>query len=170
MSYWENRYSTGGNSGAGSRGSTAQLKARLVNAYIEKHRISEVLDIGCGDGYVARLLKVPDYLGVDIAPFALALAQERNPTRAFALLDNPEPREAHLSFDVLHHLMEDDDYQAHLDLLFSAKSYALVWASDRAEAGAPHVLHRHWTPDVPEDWTLDIHTAHKGAGFYAYRR
>lgn len=170
MNYWEGRYASGGNSGAGSRGRTAQLKARLVNSYLHSHPVTSVLDIGCGDGYVARLLKVPGYLGVDISETALAIARKRNPSQAFAVLDNPEPREAHLSMDVLHHLIDEDDYQAHMDLLFSATRYVLVWASDRDEIGAAHVLHRHWTPDVPEGWRLDTHTIRGQAGFYAYRR
>jgi SAM-dependent methyltransferase len=170
VTYWEDRYASGGNSGAGSRGRAARIKAQLVNSYVRQHRITEVLDIGCGDGYVARGFEIPDYLGVDISETALDLARRRNPTKRFELLFDPEPREAHLSFDVLFHLISDEDYEAHMALLFSARSHVLVWATDHSEQGAPHVLHRHWTPDVPEGWRLEVFRPYQPAGFYAFRR
>lgn len=168
--YWENRYATGGNSGAGSRGKTAKAKAVAVNKYVALHRITSVLDIGCGDGYVAKMLRVPDYLGVDISPAALELARARNAGKLFELLGDQAPRECHLSFEVMHHLITEEEYQAHMALLFSAQHHVLVWATDFDRAGAPHVLHRHWTPDVPEGWELAHYQPWKPAGFYAYRR
>lgn len=153
--YWQKRYAQGGNSGAGSGLGNAWWKADAINEWAKIVEADSVLDIGCGDGRVAKFLKVPDYLGVDVAPAGLALARRRAPGKAFELLaGDTQPRDMHLSVDVMHHLIEDEAYRAHLDLLFSAHRYAIVYATNYDAVGAKHVRHRAWRLDVPRGWEL----------------
>lgn len=155
VTYWETRYAAGGNSGKGSRDWFAEEKARLVNEVLGRHQISTVLDLGCGDGYVASLLLVgPGYLGVDPSPSALAQARSRNPDLAFET-EAPGPRDAHLSLDVIRHLVDDTDYHRYMGRLFSATRLVLVWSSDVDAWTAPHDRQRHWTSDIPEDWQIE---------------
>lgn len=173
MSYWNRRYRRGGHSGKGSRGTEAEEKARLVSQMVAKHEIGSLLDIGCGDGYVAALLDLGacGYLGVDPAPHAIKLARKRAPGLSFEVLKSQRPREAHLSMDVIFHLVEEKSYRDHMKLLFSAHRVVMVYASDYEEAGAAHVLHRHWTSDVPEEWwQTDMVPVTDRFSFYVYVR
>jgi SAM-dependent methyltransferase len=155
--YWETRYRGGGNSGKGSRGWFADEKALLVNRALARHRTTSVLDLGCGDGYVASLISVMDYLGVDPSPSALAQARQRNPDLLFAA-EPDGPRQAHLSLDVIRHLIDDADYARHMGHLFTASELVLVWSSDVDEWGAPHDRQRRWTPDIPAGWRIESET------------
>jgi hypothetical protein len=112
------------------------------------------------------------YLGVDISLSALALARTANPDKTFAPLGaDTLPMDAHLSMDVMFHLVEEKDYHAHLDRLFSARRFAFVYATNYDYAGASHVLHRHWTPDVPNGWDLeDFTTVTERSAFRVFRR
>ena len=153
--YWEARYRAGGNSGKGSRGHFAEIKAELVNQALADHGIVSVLDLGCGDGYVASLINVMDYIGTDPSPAALAQAREHNPDLRFQTRW-PGPREAHLSLDVIRHLTDDADYILYMARLFTAHDLVLVWSSDVDEWGAPHDRQRRWTPDIPGwEWVIE---------------
>lgn len=171
--YWESRYASGGTSGRGSQGVFAQTKAGLVNDALDRWNIQTVLDIGCGDGVVARLIDAKEYLGLDPSPTALALAQRRNPTKSFDHLGVPEPREAHLSLDILHHLVDDDDYDQHMDLLFAAQRLAVIWVHDYTGAGAAgHSRHRKWFNQVPKAWEIEqmVPIFDVPVTFYVYMR
>lgn len=174
MSYWERRYRKGGNSGAGSRGAEAEEKARLVSKAVAEHGVTSLLDVGCGDGYVASLLRLGEclYVGVDPSPSALKLAREANPSKTFAVLEGDRlPMDAHLSMDVIFHLVDEQDYRRHLDLVFSARRFAMVYATNFDYAGAPHVRHRRWLPDVPAGWVLeDFTSVTERSAFRVFRR
>jgi hypothetical protein len=107
----------------------------------------------CGDGQQAQLYDLDDYLGIDISEKALELARKRNPDKTFQL-EVPEPRDTHLSMDVMFHQVTEEAFQGHLDLLFSAKKRVIVYSSNHDQRGAPHVLHRKWTDRISEDWKL----------------
>lgn len=174
VDYWTRRYARGGTSGEGSRGELAERKAAFASRYTAE---GATLDIGCGDGAVAALLDAADYLGIDPAADAVALARHTAPDKHFVAFDPglpPAPRDVHLSLDVIHHLTDDADYHAHLALLFSARRFVVVCATDQElDDEAPHVRHRRWTPDVPDGWTLDAYRPlgeDRDAWLYAYRR
>ena len=110
--YWEKRYRAGGTSGAGSCGHLAAFKADVINGFVADNAIGDVLDLGCGDGNLLSLLQVPDYVGVDVAPTALACCVARFPQHRFlpfAALDASMRAELVLSIDVIFHLVEDGD-------------------------------------------------------------
>jgi hypothetical protein len=69
--YWDRRYKTGGNSGAGSYGRLAKFKANFLNEFVDEHHIQSVIEYGSGDGAQLKLVRYPSYTGVDISPIAV---------------------------------------------------------------------------------------------------
>lgn len=171
--YWETHYQDGGDSGPGSRGRFAELKRDLIHAAIEEHDITSILELGSGDGYVANLIEHDDYLGLDPSPAAVALARKAAPQHRFEVYpDEIEPRDTHLSQDVIRHLMEADTYNRHMADLFSAYRVVLVWSSDVDKYWSPQELEHNFTADVPRGWEQVQCTPIPGinSNFYVYQR
>ena len=155
MSYWDQRYGSGGTSGPGSRGAEALHKASLVRRAIAIHEIGSLLDLGCGDGVQAALIAHPGYLGYDPSPLAVEKATAAWPAGKFTSHLPKRRFDAVLSMDVLFHFPEDADYQAYLAQLFGmAERFVLVYGTDHDQQGASHVRHRKWTTDIPEGWRV----------------
>lgn len=152
--YWQARYVEGKRqSGLGSRGEILQWKAERLSGLLAEHAVTSTLDIGSGDGHLAGLLQAPDYLGVDVSPEAVRIARLQAPQHRFDILDGPDPRDAHLSTDVIFHLVDDDGFDAHIRLLFSARTLAIAHSTDHDEQpNVNHVRHRNWTASVPDGW------------------
>jgi SAM-dependent methyltransferase len=161
--YWERRYAGGGNSGASSFGQGAKFKARVVNEFIRKNRISSVVEFGCGDGNQLLLADYPRYTGLDVSQTAIKRCRalfKDDPTKRFLLYDGRslkenDPRlkgELSLSLDVIFHLIEDELFESHLKHLFSvAKKFVIIYStniefSDNLPA---HIKHRKFT-----DWIV----------------
>lgn len=157
-SYWETRYRQGGTSGPGSRGDEAELKVSTVQSVIDALGVRSMLDLGCGDGHVAAGLWVERYVGYDPSATARALCRSALRGHEGAVVVDEVPDEAFdllLSMDVMHHLVTEESYRAHLATLFSGLApHVLVYGTDHDQRGAAHVLHRHWTPEVPEGWQV----------------
>jgi predicted O-methyltransferase YrrM len=159
LGYWERRYGDGGTSGAGSRGQEAIQKVQDVQAVIDRFGAKRILDLGCGDGFIAEQLKVESYTGFDPAPSALKLCRDAMPGRTFKH-EMPETLYAPgydltMSLDVMFHLVDDEDYGHHLGMLLGfTKERALVYATNHEERGAAHVRHRRWTADIPLGWDV----------------
>ena len=81
--YWERRYRAGGHSGAGSCGRLAAFKAGVINGFVADNAIADVLDLGCGDGRLLSLLRVPAYIGVDVSRYRTGVCVERFPRHRF---------------------------------------------------------------------------------------
>jgi SAM-dependent methyltransferase len=158
--YWEQRYREGGNSGGGSFGRLARFKADVLNAFVEKHGVRSVLEFGCGDGHQLELAKYPRYIGLDVAPTAIAACARRfhaDPTKSFLLYSSSafvDPlkvvsAELSLSLDVIYHLVEDPIFEAYMTHLFaSATRFVGIYSSDAVRfAASPHVRHRKYS-----DW------------------
>ena len=66
-------------SGSGSTPSQAAAYSDFVREFVARHAIRTVVDLGCGDYRVGRMLRVPGvkYVGVDIVPTVI----ERNRAR-----------------------------------------------------------------------------------------
>lgn len=180
--YWERRYSRGGDSGRGSRGENAETKATEVNRLIEREQVASVIDWGCGDGVVLKMIdpQVP-YLGIDVSKTMIArlmISQHRHLDRRFLLASNyrGERADLALSMDVLQHFQHDTDYHLYLNrLLGSACRLVLIYGTDYdAPPAGQHMRRRRFTPDVADqfgDWALteqpdDVDEP----GFYLYRR
>ena len=162
--YWEKRYAAGGNSGAGSYDRLAEFKAEILNSFVAEHDVQSVIEFGCGDGAQLGLATYPSYIGVDVAPSAVALCRTRfgsDPTKKFMHVSQAaaERAELALSLDVIYHLIEDDVFDRHMSSLFQAGTrFVAVYASNTDAPGpVPHVRHRcfsSWIEAHAPDWRL----------------
>jgi len=152
--YWEERYATGGDSGAGSYSHFAQFKAEVLNEFVASRGVKSVIEFGCGDGNQLALATYPRYLGIDVSPAAVARCRDRfagDATKSFATSDayRGERADLSLSLDVVYHLVEDDVFDRYMRALFAAaERFVIVYASDfDDEPGktAAHVRHRKFT-------------------------
>jgi SAM-dependent methyltransferase len=141
VQYWRERYNSGGNSGSGSYGTRADFKAQVLNKFIIEHGIKSILDLGCGDGNQASLLKgFESYLGVDVSKVALKMCRERFGgvgTMSFmklSQLDDSSLYDLVISLDVVYHLLEDDAFEEYMSKLFRhADKYVIIYSSDRGK-------------------------------------
>lgn len=137
--YWQQRYDSGGNSGAGSYGLLAEFKARAINSFIKENRITTVTEFGCGDGHQLGLLQCESYLGLDIAPAAVERCRalyKGDTQKRFELYDSKtfDPRQAEanlvLCLDVLYHITSDQEFETTLAHIFgSARKYVILYTN-----------------------------------------
>jgi hypothetical protein len=66
--YWENRYSSGDNSGKGSYGKLSEFKSIIINDFITNNDIKKIAEFGCGDGNQLSMFNINSYTGYDISP------------------------------------------------------------------------------------------------------
>ncbi len=168
--YWQNRYSVGGTSGAGSYGQLAEFKALVLNQFVTAKQIASVIEFGCGDGNQLSYAVYPRYIGLDVARAAILLCKEKfqnDNTKSFFLLD-PEcfvdragifRADLALSLDVLFHLVEDAVFERYMDLLFLAgQRFVIIYSSNfDALTPSPHERERQFTGYVAEhfpQWRL----------------
>lgn len=146
-SYWEQRYARGGHSGAGSYSQLADFKARFLNAYVEKHGIEHVLELGSGDGNQLTLAHYPRYTGLDISASAVAQCRERfadDDSKQFFLLGDykGEPADLVLSLDVIYHLVEDTTFEDYMTRLFDhAEQRVIIFSSNVDDTSADFGTH-----------------------------
>lgn len=150
-SYWDRRYTTGGNSGAGSYDDLARFKAEVLNAFVEEHGVREAIEFGCGDGNQLELAAYPSYVGFDVSARAVQMCRERfagDDTKRFALTTEyaGDRADLTLSLDVIFHLVEDEVFDDYMARLFDASTrWVIVYSSDtdaQRDGVAPHVRHR----------------------------
>jgi hypothetical protein len=148
--YWEDRYAAGGNSGAGSYNRLAVFKAEFLNAFVEQHAITSVIEFGSGDGAQLEMAEYPDYTGVDVSATAIANTRRRFADRAnyrfhqSSELPADTQADLALSLDVIYHLVEDDVFQPYMRQLFAAaRRFVVVYSSNEDKSwSSPHVRHR----------------------------
>jgi SAM-dependent methyltransferase len=154
--YWNDRYSLGGNSGAGSYGRLALFKAQVVNQFVAEHGIQTIVELGSGDGAQLEIAKYPHYTGIDVSMEAIQKCRARfanDSSKSFFHMSSAEAdtakAELSLSLDVIYHLIEDDIYHAYMSRLVSASERFLCIYSSNDERSSPaaHVRHRCFT-----DW------------------
>ena len=134
--YWNDRYTHGGTSGAGSYGRLAKFKADFLNEFIAMNNIASVVEFGCGDGAQLELAQYPSYVGCDVSPQAVKICAEKFAGRAgyeFHELGYSHPKEGQfdlaLSLDVIYHLIEDDVFDKYMRRLFCASDkYVIIYA------------------------------------------
>lgn len=161
QAYWSARYAAGIGSGAGSRGAELLWKVGVIQSLIDEG-CSSVLDLGCGDGAVAKkvLETRPDvqYLGVDIAqapewpeeiPFLLAdVAVDELPTADLVLC-----------LDVLLHISSEERHRQVVQRIcdsFTMKALVTGFSGLKDALLAPHVFCR------PVQWPDSAHVEASG--------
>lgn len=167
-SYWEQRYKSGGNSGAGSYNLLSEFKAGFINDFVKAHDIKSVIEFGCGDGNQLKLFQVPRYHGVDVSTSAIRSCRRNFENDAGKSFDNYRPSNyksgwsLSLSLDVLYHLVEDEVYYQYLKDLFAASSkWVIIYSCNHnSTSHPPHVLPRNFTSDIERNfssWELKEH-------------
>jgi SAM-dependent methyltransferase len=91
--FWDLRYSHFGDrgSGVGSRGENLLYKRDLLRREGVEEAAS-VLDVGCGDLEVLKVLEPKAYLGIDCSETALALARQARPDWQFQVFSPDQSR------------------------------------------------------------------------------
>jgi len=191
LEYWRNRYAKGQNSGGGSYGQVAEFKAVVLNRFIREYEIARCIEFGCGDGNQLGLLKIPEYLGLDVAPDAIDLCVNKfvgDPTKSFLLYDPGHfvnnsfiTAELTLSMDVILHLVEEEVYTSYMHSLFAASSkYVAIFTTatdtqpSRMAAHNKFRDHRRWISKNSTYQEIEVALAPNdmgypdGTGFYFY--
>ncbi|MDE3184110.1 MAG: class I SAM-dependent methyltransferase [Bacteroidota bacterium] len=155
--YWEKRYLTNGNSGAGSYGEKALYKASVLNRFVAKKKIQNIIEFGCGDGNQLSYFRFPSYTGLDVSPTAIkkcrGLFKEDLSKRFFVCDQKTLPEDGQLFFgelalslDVIYHLVEDEVFESYMSGLFNAATkYVIIYAWDVDEEKKYHVRHRRFS-------------------------
>jgi hypothetical protein len=189
--FWEKRYARGGTSGPGSYGELAHGKAAFLNSFVQKHKVTSLIEFGCGDGHQLSLAEYPRYIGLDVSKSAIVLCKQRfaaDQSKSFFIYDGAcfvdqaslFTAELAMSLDVIYHLVEDDVFDAYMTHLFAAGSrFVIIYATNGLiNDGAAHVRHRRfssWIEDRCNNWQL-VQTAEgpgdgaRRADFYVYER
>jgi SAM-dependent methyltransferase len=164
--YWDDRYTGGGNSGAGSYGRLARFKAEVINDFVAKNAVETIIEFGCGDGAQLGLAHYPHYVGIDVSSQAVELCRQKfrgDDSKQFFHTSSPEAdaikADLAMSLDVIYHLVEDNTYDAYMLRLVSAgKKYLCIYSSnDDRPSSAIHVRHRRftdWLAQRAPQWTL----------------
>lgn len=156
-SYWEDRYSCGGNSGAGSYNRLAQFKADFLNEFVNQHNVGSVIEFGSGDGAQLALATYPCYIGIDVSQTAIEICRQKfaeRPSYKFMHLSEVHDLQADLtlSLDVVYHLVEDDVFGKYMRQLFdTSTAWVIIYSSNKNRAEAAHVRHRKFTTWVSKN-------------------
>ena len=153
--YWEKRYEKGGNSGVGSYNNLAIFKASILNNFVNKNRISTVIEWGSGDCNQLSLSNYKNYIGYDVSKTAIDICKNKfknDSTKTFHYLNehfiNNKKADLSLSLDVIYHLIEDNVYNLYMQNLFnSSNKYICIYSSNADIGWAKHLKHRKFT-----DW------------------
>lgn len=161
--YWEQRYKSGGNSGAGSYNRLAEFKADVLNEFVEENNINSVIEYGCGDGNQLKYFKFKSYTGFDVSQTIIKKCQnlyKTDTSKAFKLITdyNNDKADLTLSLDVIYHLIEDNVFNEYMSKLFSSSNkYVIVYSTNDDEHEnnniASHVKHRKFTNWVEKNQT-----------------
>lgn len=165
-SYWDNRYASGGNSGAGSYNTEAVTKAQIINHWMNEFKLRTISEIGCGDGNNLLFYKVDmGYSGYDYSSEAIELCKEKTKripnSLKYYFTDKPEnidyQADVCLCLDVWYHQTEDKDFNFLCHQLFELGDwkYMIVYTTDTnnqfTQDGtplAPHVRFREFLSEV----------------------
>lgn len=163
-SYWDERYRTGGTSGAGSYGNLANFKAQVINEIILASKITSGLEFGCGDGNNLKLYNFTKYTGVDVSNKALEICRrkfEHDSSKRFIHYSesSSEKAEITLSMDVIFHLVEDQVFLDYMDRLFGcSQRFVLIYSSCvNYRPAEQHVRHRNFLKLVADrypEWQI----------------
>lgn len=141
--YWDERYSSGGNSGAGSYGE--QLEKKL--GWLSGLDINSITEIGCGDfnfGYeLCRLFPFSKYVGYDISDWIIQKNKKSFPEVDFRNSSESLPTaDLVVCIDVLFHILDDAEYEKTLKKLEALQTKYLAvtaYEYDQEQGLAPHV-------------------------------
>lgn len=144
-------YELNGKSGAG--GGLGQKMSLLADGGYREGM--SLLDYGCGWGCLLEgLVDTTDYIGVDIVPQAIEIAQQTFPGKDFQVLDigklEVEPKDFAVAFSVFTHARKEDvpDCLADMYRNLNPKGRGLVDILEGEDKESPHF--RYWERDAFE--------------------
>jgi len=161
--YWETRYKSSGNSGAGSYNRLALFKSDVINSFVKENQIKSVIEWGCGDGNQLSFFKIEEYLGIDVSETIIKKTKKKyssDNTKKFIIASeyNKNIKELALSLDVIYHLIEDNIFSNYINNLFNSSSkYVIIYSSNKDEYHGGHVKHRKFTDFIETyypNWVL----------------
>jgi len=170
-SYWEERYSEGGTSGAGSYGVLAKFKADVINSFVKKHKAKSIIEFGCGDGNQLKYMKYKKYLGCDVARKSVEMCArmfKHDQTKSFLIYDprgfvNKGAFKADIvvCLDVLYHIIDDWEFKKTLQDIFSCSpKFVILYTNIKELKNRPgtHIIYRPLMPYLAEfkNYTIDI--------------
>jgi hypothetical protein len=135
--YWDKRYLSGGDSGAGSFGAYSSWKADIVNHVVSTYQVATVLEFGCGDGNQLLKFQIPEYRGLDVSSSAVDSCKEvfkSDKSKSFQVIRpdsdlDVSPAQLVMSLEVLMHITAEADYLWTLKNIFeSSKKFVLIQA------------------------------------------
>lgn len=154
--YWSKRYKDGHTSGSGSYGYLAEFKAEVINNFVKANSISEVIELGCGDGNQLKLAEYPKYIGYDVTREAVRKCKKMfidDSTKSFFNYKNLNRKhnlkaDLVISLEVIFHLIEEEVYHNYMEKLFELSSkYVIIYSSNFNQYIGEHVKCRKFT-----DW------------------
>lgn len=163
--YWEKRYKTGGDSGSGAYGRLAKFKSNQINDFLEKNKINDIVELGCGDGANLKLYNFKNYTGFDVSKTIIKSNKKRFKKKNYQFdliknLDESKKYDLALSLDVLYHLTEEKIFEKYLNSLFNISSkYVIIYSSnfESFDYLNAHVRHRKFENKVPKSFELIDH-------------
>lgn len=150
-SYWQDRYASGGSSGAGSYGKLAKYKADFISKFLSSHNIDSVIEFGCGDRNQISLISYKQYLGLGVSNSAIEICRRKFLQYSNYQFDHVSSYKGQvfdlrMSLDVIYHLVEDEVFEKYMiDLFSSASRYVLIYLSNFDAVGNAYVRHRQFT-------------------------
>lgn len=151
---WNQRYSTGGNSGSGSYGVLCEYKSQFINKFVNENSISNIIEFGSGDGNNMQFFNVDKYIGIDISDYVINTCKEKYKhleNKFFLTYDeyykDSNKYDLSISLDVIYHLVEDIVYEKYMNDLFnSTDKFVIIYSSNMIEKyNGSHVYHRKFT-------------------------
>jgi len=146
--YWENRYSIGLNSGEGSyQKELKEFKSNTINEFLNNNTIKSIIEYGCGDGNQIQNINYENYLGFDVSETAIKICKDKfshKESYNFEHLKkyNNQKADLSISLDVIFHLIEDEVFEKHMNLLFnSSNRYVIIYSSNTNKQSTESVAH-----------------------------
>jgi len=112
--YWNWHYKSGKSSGFGDIHDSRSWKMKILFD-CGLHTDKSIIDVGCGDMVFWENLHLTDYTGIDISSYQIERNKEKYPNYKFYCANSSQyinlPKsDIVICFDMLFHIMNDDEY------------------------------------------------------------
>jgi len=176
--YWNDRYTSGGNSGSGSYNEYVKFKADVINEFIKNNsECKSYLELGCGDGNQQSLINYPNYIGYDISENIIEKVRKKYSSSSRIFTSNVSDlikSDVVLSLDVIYHLIEDSVYNTYMSMLFKlSNKYVIIYSTNKNGDIHNHYRDREFIKDINKDFSLKktiINKTKSSCNFYFFKR
>ncbi|GAB1855744.1 hypothetical protein MHTCC0001_05780 [Flavobacteriaceae bacterium MHTCC 0001] len=148
--FWDYRYNKCPDlgSGVGSRGEVLKLKQTLLNLITHGYTNREIVDVGCGDLELMKVMPFKNYLGLDVSNEAIKLAGQKRPDWKFkntSITDETiEEVDLVMCFDVLIHQSDKQVFENIVkSLVIKANKRIIIGAYNSLPSYDSTITHYH---------------------------